>query len=99
MPHRKCGKFIKRHRAKSNKYGMCNISCSVKHSEETSTINGQYICISHSSNCYKCVIGFSGVDNHDKITGNITKNLEVFIVILLILGDLIIKHLNNNKNY
>lgn len=47
----------------------------------------------------KCVIGFSVVDNHDKITGNITKNLEVFIVILLILGDLIIKHLNNNKNY
>lgn len=75
------------------------ISCSVKHSEETSTINGQYICISHSSNCYKCVIGFSVVDNHDKITGNITKNLEVFTVILLILGDLIIKHINSNKNY
>ena len=50
-------------------------------------------------NCYKCVIGFSGVDNQDKITGNITKNLEVFTLILLILGDLIIKHLNNNKNY
>lgn len=99
MPHRKFGKFIKRHCVKSNKCGMCNISCSVKHSEETSTTNGQYICISHSSNCYKCVIGFSGVDNHDKITGNITKNLKVFIVILLILGDLIIKHLNNNKNY
>ena len=50
-------------------------------------------------NCYKCVIGFSGVDKHDIITGNITKNLEVFTLILLILGDLIIKHLNNNKNY
>ena len=82
---------------------MCDMSCSVKHREETRTINGQYISLFKpwgDKNCNECVIGCLGVDNHDKITDNTTLNLEIFTVILLIWGDLIIKHLNiNNKNY